>query len=171
MICSNCGNHGAHDDRFCEQCGAPLMATGDASRNGATAASGPAPTPPHIRQPVSESTLRYWAIGAHLGALVGGMMLGIPAVIAPLVVWLARRDVDMYAAAHARAALNFNVSVLIYSAILLFLTFITAGLGVLFTVPAGIVLGVLWFICSIRGAVLAGNDRLYRYPFAIQFLR
>lgn len=98
-------------------------------------------------------------------------MLGIPAVIAPLVVWLARRDVDMYAAAHARAALNFNVSVLIYSAILVFLTFITAGLGVLFTVPAGIFLGVFWLICTIRGAVLAGNDHLYRYPFAIQFLR
>lgn len=98
-------------------------------------------------------------------------MLGIPAVVAPLVVWLARRDVDIFAAAHARAALNFNLSVLIYSAILVFLTVMTAGLGVLFTAPAGVVLGIFWFICTIRGAMLAGNDRLYRYPLAIPFLR
>ncbi|MDQ3780896.1 MAG: DUF4870 domain-containing protein [Chloroflexota bacterium] len=137
-----------------------------------SSSSGAALSPPlpYAVPLVSESASRRWAIGAHLGALLGGFLLGVPAIIGPLIVWLVRKDVDTFAAAHARAALNFNVSVLIYSAILVFLTVMTAGLGVLFTVPAGIILGLIWLVCSIRGAVLAANDHLYRYPFAIPFL-
>lgn len=171
MICSNCRSRAAIEDRFCDQCGAQLRADRGALPGSSSSWATLSPPLPDTVPWVTESASRRWAIGAHLGALLGGFLLGVPAVVGPLIVWLARKDVDTFAAAHARAALNFNVSVLVYSAILVFLTVMTAGLGVLFTVPAGIILGVVWFVCSIRGAVLAANDHLYRYPFAIPFLR
>ena len=58
------------------------------------------------------SESRNWATFAHLSAFV--MFLGIPSLIGPLVVWLAKKD-DPYVEAQAKEALNFNISMLIYA--------------------------------------------------------
>ena len=170
MDCSNCGQRAAEGDAFCAHCGAPLrIIAGGAQPAGGAAAVVPAGVA--LWRPVSERESRYWAVGAHLSALIGGFMGGIPAFLGPLVVWLLRKDVDAFAAAHARAAFNFHLSVIVYAAVLVVLTILTVGLGVLLTVPAGIALGIAWLLFTIVGTLRAANDRLYRYPLAIPFLR
>ena len=172
MECPNCGHRGTPSAAYCEQCGTALRAPGREVAIVGTPATDPpvavAAAVPTAR-PAQES--RYWAIGAHLSALVGGFLGGVPAFLGPLVVWLVRKDVDPYAAAHGRAALNFNLSVLVYAAALIVATIVTFGVGVVLTVPAGLALAVGWLVLSIVGMVKAANDKIYRYPLTIPFVR
>jgi len=126
---------------------------------------------PAVPAAVGGEESRRWAIGAHVSAIVGGFLGGIPAFLGPLVVWLLRKDEDGFAAGHARAALNFNLSMLAYAAALVVFSFITFGVGLLLAAPAGAVLGVLWLVFSIMGAIRASNDQPFRYPLSIPFVK
>ena len=172
MTCPNCGHGVAASANYCEECGAPLRR---ADVDGMTQASLTVDLRP-TRDPrwpaaTPNKDSRYWAIGAHLSALVGGFLGGLPAFLGPLVVWLVRKDGDAYAAAHGRAALNFILSVLVYAAGLVLISLLTFGLGLVLTVPAGIALGIGWLVLTIIGAVRASNDEIFRYPLTIQFVR
>lgn len=184
MDCPSCREPARQGDAFCASCGTPLYGERSgqalsghvgASRGASAAGSGAAMAAPAGMvgswHPVSERESRLWAIGAHVSALVGGFLGGVPAFLGPLVVWLLRRHDDAFAAAHARAAFNFHLSVLLYAGTLVLLTVLTFGLGALFTIPAGGLLALLWLVFTIVGAFRASDDRLFRYPLAIPFLR
>ncbi len=166
MSCSNCGQGAVASDHYCARCGAPLMAT-----------MGPvAPMPVYtpVPQPVSvvpRQDSRLWAVAAHLSAFVGifGAVAGV--IVGPLAIWLLRRQVDTFAAENAREALNFNLSVLLYGFALAILTFVTLGLGLVFTLPAMLLLGVAWIVLTLVAALRAGNDAVFRYPFTIRFIK
>jgi len=113
---------------------------------------------------------RTWALGAHVSALVGGLLGGLPAFVGPLVVWLTRRDTDPFAAEHGREALNFNLSVALYAIVLIGLTVLTLGFGLILSLPLGIGLGGYWLVASIVAAVRAGNGEPFRYPLTIPFV-
>lgn len=120
-------------------------------------------------QPNAES--RNWALGAHLSALAGALMGGLPAFLGPLVIWLLRRDQgDVFAAEHARMALNFNLSVIAYMIAAIVLTIVTLGLGLIVILPAALVAVVLYFVATVMGAVAASQGRPFRYPLAIPFV-
>ena len=173
MECPNCGHRGTEGAKYCDQCGTAL-ASGTGAEVVTTGVAMPSPrvTEPPVGEsgrPGEES--RYWAIGAHLSALIGGFLGGVPAFLGPVVVWLVRKNVDPYAAIHGRNALNFNLSVLVYAVVLIVLTIISFGLGALLTLPAGIALAVGWLVFSIIGMVKAANNQVYRYPLTIPFVR
>ena len=104
------------------------------------------------------SESRNWATFAHLSAFV--MFLGIPSLIGPLVVWLAKKD-DPYVEAQAKEALNFNISMLIYA--------IVAGISILLVI--GIIalpaVFIAWFVLVIVAAIRSADGEQYRYPFTI----
>jgi len=104
---------------------------------------------------------RNWAALGHLSAFVA--FLGIPSLVGPLVVWLLRRE-DPYVDYHAKEALNFNISFLLYTIVSAVLIFLIVGLLLL-----PIVL-VSWFVLVIVGAVKAGGGEYYRYPATIRFI-
>lgn len=114
---------------------------------------------PQTFELTSES--RNWATFAHLSAFV--MFLGIPSLIGPLVVWLAKKD-DPYVEAQAKEALNFNISMLIYA--------IAAGISILLLV--GIIalpaVFIAWFVLVIVAAVRSADGEEYRYPFTIRLI-
>ena len=99
-------------------------------------------------------------------------------------IWLLKRDDSPFIARHAREAVNFNLSMLIYAAVacgiaaaLVGLTVLTLGLGVILTLPAGLALlmvivaiALMWLVCSIIAAVRAWNGEEYRYPLTIRLL-
>lgn len=125
--------------------------------------------PSSLVAPPQES--RLWAVAAHLSALVGvfGAFAGV--IVGPLAIWLIRRHADPFATANAREALNFNLSVLLYSFALAVLTAFTFGLGFVVTIPALLLLGVAWLALSLAGAIRAWNDGVFHYPFTIQFIK
>lgn len=102
-----------------------------------------------------------WAVIAHLSALV--MFLGIPSLVGPLIVWLAKKE-DPYVEAHAREALNFNISYLIYA--------VVAGISVLLLIGllALPFVFIAWLVLVVVAGIRAANGEFYRYPVTIRFL-
>src|SRR5215813_14461313 len=70
---------------------------------------------------------RTWGMLAHLSALTGLVLPMIGLVLGPLAVWLARRDHSAFVAAHAREALNFNITVLVGEVICMLLMLVFIG--------------------------------------------
>jgi len=129
---------------------------------------------------------RQWAALAHLSALVLALMTswiaGAAGVLAAAVVYLIKRDDSPFASEHAREAINFNLSMFIYACVaaaigivLVGATVLTLGIGLLVTIPAGLVLvlaiaaiAVTWLVCSIIATVKAWNGERYRYPLTLR---
>jgi uncharacterized protein len=108
---------------------------------------------------------RTWGMLAHLSALAGLVLPLIGIVLGPLLVWLARRDASEFVAAHAKEALNFNISVLIgaLACMLLMLVFIGFLLGT--------ALFIAWLVMTLVAAIKASEGHLYRYPFSLRLVK
>jgi hypothetical protein len=104
---------------------------------------------------------RNLAALSHLSAFV--MFLGIPPVIGPLAAWLFKRD-DPYVGYHAREALNFNISFMIYGFAAAISILLLIGLVLL---P---IIMVTWFVLVIVASVKASKGEYYRYPLTIRFV-
>jgi uncharacterized Tic20 family protein len=107
---------------------------------------------------------RTWAMGAHLSALLG-FVIPLGNIIAPLVMWAWKKDDMPFVAEQAREALNFQISVTIYSLIAFFLFFAFIGVILL---PA-IILAAL--ILTVIAGMKANDGVLYRYPLTIRLVK
>jgi uncharacterized protein len=101
---------------------------------------------------------------AHLSALAGLVLPLIGIVLGPLAVWLTRRDESEFVAAHAKEALNFNITVLLgaLACILLMLVFVGFLLGT--------ALFIYWLAMTLIAAVRASEGHTYRYPFSLRLV-
>ncbi|HSJ47006.1 MAG TPA: DUF4870 domain-containing protein [Euzebyales bacterium] len=114
--------------------------------------------------PVPRSASRSLAMMVHLSTCVG-FFLSIPTaagIVGPAVVWVAAHRRDDFLTHHAREALNFHLSVLVYA--LALVTLPTPA-----TVMAVVV--VAWLAVVIMVAGLAYEGRPARYPGALPILR
>jgi uncharacterized Tic20 family protein len=125
--------------------------------------SGPTNSPAHEAAPTENE--RTWGMLAHLSALAGLVMPLIGIVLGPLVVSLARGDQSPFVAAHAKEALNFNITVLLAAVVctLLMLVFIGFLLGT--------ALFIAWLVMTLIAAIKASEGHPYRYPFAFRFVK
>ncbi len=96
---------------------------------------------------------------SHLSALIGvGFVL-------PFIVWLVKRHDPDPVAAHAAEALNFHLSLLLYTIVLIPLCWVLIG------IPLLIVLGLTSIVLAILAAVRASDGVLYRYPLTIRLVK
>jgi hypothetical protein len=89
--------------------------------------------------------------------------LGVPFIL-PLVAYLVMRKESEYVAENAREALNFHISVLIYSICCIPLVFIIIG------VPLLVVMGISSLILAVVAAVKASDGLCYRYPLTLRLV-
>lgn len=104
---------------------------------------------------------RTWGMVAHLAALAFFIM-PFGNIVGPLVVLLAKREQSAFVAAHAKEALNFNITFLIGAIVCLLL--LQFSIGILF----GAVIFVFWLVTTIIAALKANEGAAYRYPFALR---
>lgn len=123
--------------------------------------------------PSPNSEQQTWRVLAHASALI--QFVGIPSFVGPLVVWLVRRD-DPVVEPHAREALNFQLSLLIYFValtvvgVILIITII--GLLLIpFLIVAGIVLVVAEVVFAILASLAASRGEFYRYPMNLSLIK
>lgn len=109
------------------------------------------------------SEVRNWALAAHLSAFLGAWVA--LAFLGPLVVWLVKRDDHPFVEMHAKEALNFNLSVLLYAVVGVVLVFVLIGIVLLAAI------GVMWIVFTVLATVRASNGEPYRYPFTIRLVR
>ncbi|MBN2378001.1 MAG: DUF4870 domain-containing protein, partial [Sedimentisphaerales bacterium] len=134
--------------------------------------SGPTPDLPASAEPLSRDN-KMWAMFCHLAAL--STYIGIPFgnVIGPLIVWQIKKDEHPYIDEQGKAALNFQISVLIYAVISALLIFVVIGLFML--VGLGIFNLIMIIINGINDKVQdidnpkKGQD--IDNPYKITFLR
>jgi len=85
--------------------------------------------------------------------------------IPALIIYLVKRDESHYVGEHAKEALNFQLSMFIYCIICIPLIFLI--IGIFFLIAIGIGTLILCIVASVKAA----DDVLYRYPFAIRFIK
>ncbi len=117
--------------------------------------------PEQAAPPQPSTDARNWSTLSHISAFV--MFFGIPAFVGPLVIWLLRRD-DQYIDHHAKEALNFNISFMIYGVVSAFLIIFLIGLLLL---PAVL---ITWFVLVIVAATKAAAGEHYRYPLTLRLV-
>lgn len=119
------------------------------------------PTPP---QQLSESDSRMWATFAHLGIVVG-FIIPLATILVPLIIWLIFKDKSAFVDRHGRAALNFQLTMLIGFAISAVLMIVYIGFLLM------VVLGVLDLVFSIIAAVAANKGEAYKYPLSLELVK
>jgi uncharacterized protein len=126
-----------------------------------------------------QSNTRGWEVMCHLSSLLGmfGMLGGIPLgnIVAPLIVWLIKRNDSLGVDAHGKESLNFHISWTLYalvaSGVTTGLMFLLIGFLMLPFLLVGLAIGwVVMLILTIIASIKASNGQLYRYPLTIRFL-
>ena len=100
---------------------------------------------------------KLWIMLSHLSLLLGvGFLL-------PLIVYFVKRESSPATAAHAKEALLFHISVMIYLFASFVLMFVFVGF---LTFPAVIIMSI---VCAILACIKASEGGFYRYPLTIRF--
>jgi uncharacterized Tic20 family protein len=86
-------------------------------------------------------------------------------IIAPLIIWLTRRESSAFVEMEAREALNFNISVAIGWVICGSLFFVLIG------VPLAAVLSLYWVVMAVIAGVKTSEGVGYRYPFTLRLVK
>ena len=136
----------------------------------------PSPAPPLNQSPTPTPTneARTWEMFCHLSALAG-LVFPLGNIIGPLIIWQMKKSEFPSVDAHGKAALNFQLSALIY---LVAVSLVTVG-GFFFCIgwllaPALVVAYAVIYFGSIILAVIAGlkaNDGVpYAYPLTLKLV-
>jgi uncharacterized Tic20 family protein len=112
----------------------------------------------------SSAELRTWNVLCHASALLGFFFPWAGHVIAPLIVWLVKRGDSPEIDAHGKESINFQLSMLVYSAISAILCLVLVGFVLL------AILHILNVVLVIIASIRASEGKFYRYPITIRFL-
>lgn len=111
-----------------------------------------------------------WAVIAHVSQFC--TFVGVPGFAGPLLVWLLRRQDDPFAADQAKEALNFSLSLLIYTValflLLAFALFDFSGATVAAVVLSLAFLALASLVFPVIAALKAGAGERYRYPLTLR---
>ena len=110
-----------------------------------------------VQQPETSQDARNMAMLCHI--------LGLLGFIAPLIIWLIERDKHRFVDEHGREAMNYQISLMIYSAAAWLSCLILIGF---ILTP---ILMIAHVVLVIIGAVKAQQGQPWHYPIAISFLK
>jgi uncharacterized Tic20 family protein len=82
--------------------------------------------------------------------------------LAPLIIYLIKKDESSFVTSHAKESLNFQITIFIIIAVL-FITII----GILLVW----IVGFITLVLVIMATVKASEGKLYKYPFSIRLIR
>ena len=109
-------------------------------------------------EPVNDAD-RHIGIAMHLTPLLG-FLFG-PAILAPLVLWLIRKNDSSFVDDHGREMNNALISFVIYHIVAIITVIGIIALPVLY---------IIGIVSLVRGAIAAGQGDLFRYPMTMRFL-
>ena len=105
------------------------------------------------------------AMVCHLLSFLSFTGIPIGGVLGPLVMWIIKKDESPFVDECGKEAINFQISMLIYSLICIPLCFILIGY------PMLIFLLIFDVICIVKAANAANRGVLYQYPWTIRFIK
>jgi uncharacterized protein len=108
---------------------------------------------------------RTWGMLCHLSTLSGFIGVPLGNIIAPLVIWLIKKDEMQYVDHHGKEALSFQITMFIYTLISAILILAIVGIVLIFVVL------VADIVLTIIAAIKANNGEYYEYPMTIRFIK
>ena len=118
-----------------------------------------------------DSETRNWAMACHLAGLATLTVVPFASILAPTLLWLAKRDDHPFIDDQGKQAINFQISMWVYwilSVVVIFILRIIVIGKLLWWVP-----GVIAFLAlagAVWGGLKAKNGIVVRYPGAIKFI-
>ena len=100
----------------------------------------------------------------HLSAFAG-YFFPFGSIVGPVICWISRKDESEWVNINGKASLNFQISILLYTVLLIPLCFIIVGIPLLVT------LLVLEFVCIILASIRSAKGEVFKYPLSIPFLQ
>lgn len=116
-------------------------------------------TPP----PAYRNEENMWAMLCHLSTFLG-FVFPMANIIAPLVIWITKKDEYPLVDDQGKEAINFQISITIYIIASIFLIVVIVG------IPLLIGLGLFSLIATIIAAIRANEGERFRYPATIRFI-
>lgn len=107
---------------------------------------------------------RNWSMLTHLSAFAS-FFFPFGGVLGPLIFWLSKKDESVWINMNGRAALNFNLSILLYSFLAFPLIFIVIG------IPIFIAIWILRILCITIASIRAARGEVFKYPLSIPFIQ
>lgn len=95
-------------------------------------------------------------------ALLAHVLTFIFPLLAPLIIYLIKKDESTFVAYHAKESLNFQITLIIVC----FILFITV-IGILLLW----IVGIIWTILVIVATIRASEGKLYKYPLSIRLIK
>jgi uncharacterized Tic20 family protein len=139
-------------------------------------ASSPTQPPPPASPPPApgspESQARTWNMLCHLSALAGFIGIPLGNILGPLLVWQIKKNEIPSVDVHGKAALNFQITVILAVLVSLIagviLSFICIGV-IFFFIAGGI--GLCGLIFAIIAGIKANNGEDYKYPYSLDLVK
>lgn len=94
-----------------------------------------------------------------------GLIVPLGNLLGPLVMWLVKKESSSFVDHHGKDAINFNISILIYTIASAVLILLIIGLFLLVAVA------IFWIVMTIVQAMKASNGEWTKYPLTIEFLK
>ena len=104
------------------------------------------------------------AMFCHLSAFLG-LLIPLAHIIAPLIIWLIKKDEMPFVHRHGRESINFQISMTLYYIVSFFLMFVFIG-WLLF-----VGLMIFELVVIIIAAVKASSGEEWQYPLRIPFVQ
>jgi uncharacterized Tic20 family protein len=95
-------------------------------------------------------------------ALLAHVLTFVAPILAPLIIFLVKKDESEYVAYHAKESLNFQISIAIY-----IIALVITLIGILLVWIVAIAAFILVLVATINAA----DGKFYRYPFCIRFIQ
>jgi uncharacterized Tic20 family protein len=98
-------------------------------------------------------------------ALLSHVLTLVAGFIAPLVIYLVKKDESEFVKIHAMESLNFQISIFIFFIACIPFVFIFIGFFMM------IAIGFAYLVLIIVATIKASEGKIYRYPFTIRLIK
>jgi uncharacterized Tic20 family protein len=98
-------------------------------------------------------------------AVLAHVLTLVSSFIAPLIIYLIKKDESSYVAYHAKESLNFQITLFLAWIVCFILIFVVIGIFLLWA------LGIAALILVIVACIRASEGKLYKYPFCIRLIK
>ena len=115
---------------------------------------------------------RMWAMFSHLAGLCALLPIVpiIGGVIGPLIIWQIKKDDNLFIDEQGKEAVNFQISILLYSLIGGIVSAITC-VGIALIPIVVVIIGIFDIVFLIIASIKANNGEHYRYPLTVRFIK
>ena len=107
---------------------------------------------------------RMWGMLCHLSTFAG-YLVPFGNILGPLIVWLVKKDEYAFVDDQGKEALNFQISITIYS--------LVSGILILALIGIVLLIAVIIFsvVMTVIAAIKANGGEYYRYPLTIRLVK